>query len=161
MEEWRQIIDYPDYYISNLGNIKSFKRGKEKILKQSNGKDGYFVITIGINKKQFRVHRLIAKHFLEDYSEDLFVDHIDRNRINNNIKNLRMVTNSMNSRNRSKRLYLTSKFKGVCFHKIRNKWIASIARKHLGYFEKEEDAAKAYNDYIVNNNLECYVLNEF
>lgn len=165
-EEWRQITDYPDYYISNLGNIKSFKRGKEKILKQHPNHKGYLLVGI-VNEngqKKFGIHRLMAKMFLEDFCEELYVDHIDRIKTNNVVSNLRMVTNQENIRNQSKRPGCSSKYKGVNFDTNRNKWCAKLKiyykTVNLGRFLTEEDAAKAYNQYIQDNNLEYYVLNE-
>lgn len=47
-------------------------------------------------RKPFRLHRLIAKAFLDNYSEDLQVNHKDGDKSNNHIDNLEMVTNSQN-----------------------------------------------------------------
>ena len=55
-------------------------------------------------------------------------------------------------------------FKGVSFDKTRNKWYCQITinkkSKHLGRFENEIDAAKKYNEYIIENKLEGYILND-
>jgi hypothetical protein len=47
-------------------------------------------------RKPFRLHRLIAKAFLENYSDELQVNHIDGDKSNNNVNNLEMVTPSQN-----------------------------------------------------------------
>jgi hypothetical protein len=83
------------------------------------------------------------------------LDHIDRNRTNNRIANLREATISQNNRNRSKRSRkgrgkkYTSQFVGVCWHKASKKWHAQINRDgkrcSLGTFDSEQDAALAYN----------------
>jgi hypothetical protein len=77
-------------------------------------------------------------------------DHRDGNGLNNQKHNLRKATASQNNMNKGKMsVPCTSKYKGVSFYKITGKWVASICvkgkRYHLGYFDKEIDAARAYN----------------
>jgi hypothetical protein len=75
------------------------------------------------------------------------VDHIDNNRLNNNINNLRFATFKENSRNSKIRSDNTSGIKGVTFNKKMNKWMAQIQmdgkNKYLGLYEKFEDAINA------------------
>lgn len=88
-------------------------------------------------------------HFLVDVPEGFEVDHIDRNGLNNQKSNLRVVTHSQNMMNRNSFKGSSSKYKGVCWHKQCKKWFAQIVlnKKHyyLGLYENEIDAAKAYN----------------
>lgn len=72
-------------------------------------------------------------------------DHIDGNGLNNCRSNLRKVTCSQNQMNTSKRLNCTSKYKGVCWSRRLNKWRCQILRFHLGLFDNEIDAARAYD----------------
>ena len=79
---------------------------------------------------------------------NLVIDHINRNGLDNRKANLRLATvaqNAWNSRKRKSR----SRFKGVCFIKQKRKFRACIwanrKRIHLGYFQNETDAAKAYD----------------
>lgn len=76
------------------------------------------------------------------------VDHKDRNTENDKIENLRPATALQNTRNRRSEEGSTSKYLGVCA--CGKKWRAEIKsrgnEKFLGYFNKEEDAAKAYNE---------------
>ena len=108
---------------------------------------------IGINGKRYKAHRLI---FLwhHGYLPE-FLDHIDGDPTNNNIDNLRKSTGSQNQWNRKKDKSRNGKptlsiYKGVTWHKHREKWQAQIQingeREYLGSFESEIDAAKAYND---------------
>ena len=90
-EQWRPIAGYDMYEVSNMGNVrKTYKNGKVKILKQpdSNGYKQVNLYSNG-NEKNFRVHRLVAFAFIEQVGGKLTVDHIDRDRSNNNIENLR------------------------------------------------------------------------
>ena len=95
-------------------------------------------------KKTIQRHRLIAFCFKglknikgERKGDD--IDHIDGNRLNNSVDNLRIVTNSQNHFNRKNT-------KGYCRHK--NKWQAAIKINqkniNLGRFENENDAKEAY-----------------
>eukprot|EP00919_Chromeraceae_sp_WS-2016_P057197 GHVR01135600.1.p1 GENE.GHVR01135600.1~~GHVR01135600.1.p1 ORF type:complete len:202 (-),score=13.91 GHVR01135600.1:1905-2510(-) len=78
----------------------------------------------------------------------LCIDHINHNILDARRSNLRICTYQQNSSNR-KEATGKSKYKGVFFSKVSNKWTSIISHKrnryHLGLFQKEKDAAKAYN----------------
>lgn len=161
-EIWKEIIGYEGLYeVSSYGNIKSISRTitkgnityvtKDKLLKQSVDTVGYPYVNLSDYKKQktFRVHQLVAIAFLNhtpNKYDGLLVDHIDGNKLNNNLSNLQLVTNRKNSSKDIKNK--TSKFTGVSWHKQSNKWLAQVRRnnkvEYLGVFEKEEEAAIAY-----------------
>ena len=96
-----------------------------------------------------RIHQLVAQEFIEKPDGKNCVDHVDKNRLNNIVENLRWVSSSENSRNRSMRSNNTTGYKGVSFYKRYNKYEANISyegKKHrLGYFETAEQAARAYD----------------
>lgn len=106
-EIWKDIPEHPKYQISSLGRIKSitriipcfqYKRVKtEKILKPYLSNTGYKVISL--DNKRFYIHRLVAQAFLPNPENKPEIDHIDTNRTNNSISNLRWVTRSENNRN--------------------------------------------------------------
>ncbi len=77
------------------------------------------------------------------------VDHINNDRKDNRISNLRENTSSGNNHNKSKTKNASSKFFGVYYSKQRIKWLASITlnnkQYHIGLFKNEIEAAKAYN----------------
>ena len=107
MEEiWKDIPGYEGRYMaSNLGRIKSMNylahEGNEQILKQYNTGKNYLHVRLYKDNKSynFSVHRLIAKTFIDNYSEDLQIDHVDNNRQNNILSNLRLVTQIENMNN--------------------------------------------------------------
>jgi hypothetical protein len=79
------------------------------------------------------------------------IDHKDGNGLNNQKDNLRHCDSAQNMRNSKKRSALTSSpYKGVCYQKKRNRYLASIAvdgkKIFLGRFFQEDDAARAYNE---------------
>jgi hypothetical protein len=163
MEEWRQIEGKGNgnYEVSNLGNIRNKKTGR--ILKQRLNSNGYFYIDLSYDK-HLKVHRLIANAFIPNPENKPFIDHIDKNRTNNNMSNLRWATSQENARNR-KSYSKTSKYQGVTFDKSKNRFKARIMinRKSvgIGHYKTEEEAAIAYNDYLIKNNLhEFFILND-
>lgn len=78
------------------------------------------------------------------------IDHINRDRSDNRIANLRECSHRENSRNRGVYASNTSGVSGVSWYGKLNKWVAYIRagnkRTHLGYFENKDDAIKARRD---------------
>lgn len=102
-ENWKIIDGFKNYQVSNFGNVKSFARGRPKLLKQSYHKD-YMVVSL--NGKYKVVHRLVAEAFIPNTNNLALVDHKDGDRKNNNFKNLRWVSFSENSKNTNTRRIL-------------------------------------------------------
>ena len=160
-EVWKQINDYPNYYISNFGNIKRKERFRQLITDKS----GYKVIQLfndGISKI-YKIHRLVGEAFIENPENKPFIDHIDLDKANNNVYNLRWVTCIESQQHRNKTNKKTSSIhKGVSFSKTENVWKAqiSINKKHfyLGRFKTECEAGLAYNNYIKEHQLEEYFI---
>ena len=164
-EIYKKIDDYDNYEISNIGNVRNINTGK--VLKpRKNRDDGYFRVNLSKNNiiKDFLIHRLIAYAFIPNPENLREIDHIDQNKTNNSITNLRWVSRSNNCRNRPKFKNSSSKYIGVYFHKANGKYQARISinykQKYIGIYDKEDDAGKAFDDYIKKHNLtEFYTLN--
>lgn len=109
LTNYEEIKDFPNYKISNDGIVYStlFK----KILKQQTNADGYKVISLANNKKKktFLVHRLVAEHFIKKIDGKDQVNHIDSNKLNNNVENLEWVTCSENMNH----AYITKKLRQI------------------------------------------------
>jgi len=105
---------------------------------------GYRRIMMG--KKHYKMHRLIWIMHNGDIPENLIVDHIDRNRKNNKIENLRVVSKSLNNVNRDS--------KGYSWDAARKKWRAQASVDNvtitLGRFNTEDEARQAYEDFTTN-----------
>lgn len=148
MEEWKLIKDFEDYEVSSLGRIRSFKWGKERIRKANDDKRGYLGLLLCKDGKQYtrKVHRLVAETFLDRPTNATDVDHIDRDKANNVVNNLRWVTHSVNTSNvpmrknnrlGEKNIYMN---KGMFCAEVRRDGVRS--RKYC----KTLDEAKAWRD---------------
>lgn len=95
------------------------------------------------------IKTVLLHRFLMNPSNKNDIDHINNNSLDNRKINLRECSHSCNMRNRRKNKPGSSKYKGVYFYKPLNKWNAQIEIKgkkiHLGYYQDEIEAAKAYN----------------
>ena len=105
-EEFRQINDYPNYWISNLGRCWNNKT--QKFVGADNG-HGYIIVSLcngRADKQMFKVHRLVMQYFGPPMPEEMNeVDHINTNRTDNRIQNLRWVTRSQNQKNKTGRIH--------------------------------------------------------
>lgn len=93
MDLWRDIPDFEGLYQASAnGEIRSLYTNI--ILKPEISKNGYCKVTLCKDKKRklLSIHRLVAMTYLDNYSENLQVNHKDGNKQNNNVSNLEMVT---------------------------------------------------------------------
>ena len=106
MEIFKNIKGYDGIYqISNLGNVKSLKYNKQRLLKKEITK-GYYRFNLCLNNKtkHFLSHRLVAENFIINNNNKPCVNHIDGNKLNNNFLNLEWVTYSENEIHSYKKL---------------------------------------------------------
>jgi len=171
IEVWRNIPNFNGYQASNLGEIRSvdrvienkanksgLARVKGKVLKQAtNVSSGYKFVNL--SGKVITIHQLIAITFLghKPNGYKLVVDHIDNDRTNNVVKNLRVVTARENCSKRT--VAGSSKYVGVHWCRFRGVWRSSIRingkKVELGAFDCELEASKAYQDKLKTIINEC------
>jgi len=138
------------------------------ILKQSLNTNKYLEITFYSKKTKKHHHIKIHRLFFYWHYGYLpkVIDHIDRDRLNNNIKNLRESTISKNSRNVKKiNKKTSSKYKGVSWSKKNKIWRVNVCLNYkniyAGDFHCEDEAGQAYNNKIRKLGLEeTSVLND-
>lgn len=165
-EHLRKILDYCTE--TGVFRRKTVAKGGIGSVAGSLRGDGYIRIGVTCNGvfKSYAAHRL-AWLYVHGVMPDCIIDHIDRNRTNNSIGNLRLSDCSENAINTSKKKIAgSSKWAVVSFHKVRGMWRATIRRKgklhHIGHFKTEDDAAQAYMicaeiNAIVRNNAIMFV----
>ncbi len=114
---------------------------------------GYATRTVPTyNGKQETIfmHRWLWVHIMGHIPYDLEIDHTNGDKLDNLLENLRLVTRRQNAHNRKERREgkTTSKFVGVSWSNIANKWQAQIQvngkQYHIGLFTNEEEASEAY-----------------
>lgn len=138
MEEWRDIPGFA-YQISSLGRVKSLnatarRKAQDGILKPSTGKRGYLCVGLHKDKsvKYKYIHRLIAEAFIPNPDNKCDVDHINRDRLDNRIENLRWATRKENMQNNGREHnYVSGPF-----------WKVAVPGFNVKMFRSEEEAIK-------------------
>ena len=134
-EIWVNVKNYPNYQVSNFGEVKSLQRqrilGKnkfiqnERILKQHiiNGY-AYVYLTKNSKTKGFRVHRLVAENFIDNPNNYPCINHKDENKLNNRVDNLEWCTNKYNNNYGSfKKKIANSRYKKINQYDLDNNYI--------------------------------------
>lgn len=101
LEVWVKIKNYPKYEVSNLGRIISYNNKNPRLLNGSI-RCGYKVVDLWNedgNTGNILLHRIVAETFIPKIEGKDFVDHIDGNKLNNKVTNLRWVTKKENYHN--------------------------------------------------------------
>jgi hypothetical protein len=99
MEEFEEIKGFSNYLINKEGKV--WTKLKNRLLKPSLDKDGYYIVDLTKDGKHHKkkVHRLVGIQFIPNPNNLPCIDHIDRNRQNNSLENLRWVNNITNLQN--------------------------------------------------------------
>lgn len=164
-EIWRDVPGYENYYqVSNMGKVRSLdrtvidKNGREyfyksKMLSPTMSK-GYKQATLTMKgrRRTFKISQLVAMAFLghEPDGLKLVVDHINGNRLDDRVENLRIVTQRANASTcfRTNNGTFSSEYVGIHWHSNSLKWRSSIyydgIRINLGSFDNEIEASNAY-----------------
>ena len=161
---WKNIEGYTNYMVSDQGFVMNKKT--LRIFQASTNTSGYHKVDLREDKarKTHLIHVLVAKTHTDNPSGYKCVDHIDHDKTNNHVTNLRWCSSSQNGMNRSKQSSASSSvYKGVSWHKAAHKWHAQITLdgklKHIGYFTSEVKAAIAYSNDAICHFAEFAFLN--
>ncbi len=146
-----EVQDYPNYLIYEDGSVYSNKR--KKFLKPRDNGRGYYTVHLCKDGKHihFLVHRLVAIHYIPNPHNYKEIDHIDRDKCNNHLYNLRWCdrqTNCQNtSFNKNNKLQIKNiqqKEKGYMFQKMIN------GKVHSKRFKTLEEAIQYKEEYLAN-----------
>lgn len=98
----RKVKDYPDYEISEDGIVFNIKTSH--IVAPQLKKTGYYCVWLKNDKgrRLMSLHRILLEAFVPNPDNLPLIDHIDRNRLNNSLENLRWCTHAENCRNRNR-----------------------------------------------------------
>lgn len=103
-----------------------------------------------VDGKYFYVHIMLWRMEGNSIPDGFMLDHIDGDRQNNVIANLRLATSRENQHNKFRQKEGTSEYKGVWYDAKKSKWKAAIrlpeSRLYIGQFETELEAALAYDE---------------
>jgi hypothetical protein len=146
------------YKISNLGNVWSVKRNKPlKPFPRGKGYLGIFLFRNG-DRTVYYIHQLVYMTWIGPLTKDrkYSIDHIDSNKKNNSVKNLRLVTHRENCKLNGYLIWgdkKTSRFTNVS--KKGNKWLASThlngKKVFIGMYDDEFSALKNYDEFMRRN----------
>lgn len=146
------ITGFSKYQVSACAKIRNIATGK--ILNNNSLSSGYQIVRIknddGLIKPVY-VHHIVAKTFIP-FIEGYEIDHIDRDKSNNNLTNLRYLTRSQNCLNQGPRNKL---YKGV--YKKHSKYEVRVCRRYIGVYNSEREAAEAYNIAAAAHSEYCYL----
>jgi hypothetical protein len=156
MEEiWKAIPGYQGLYeVSNYGNVRSIRYGKERLLKLINNGNGYFKVNLSKDNKMkhCQIHKLVAMAFLGHHPDGHkeIINHKDRNPSNNNLNNLEIVDTRYNSTEWRNDV-------GITWDKSKNRWRSRIIIEgkstYLGLFKDKQDGLDAYQKAL--NEYKC------
>lgn len=139
------------YYDAISGNFtwivaRNSRGGKIKIGSMAGSLSHYGYVDIRIDGNLFKAHRL-AWFLVHSEWPETDIDHINRDKSDNRISNLRLAGRSQNNVNSGIPRNNTSGYKGVWWHKSNERWVAetkfSGKKVCFGYFRSKEDAAAA------------------
>ena len=140
MEEiWKKIDFFDNYEISNKGNVRNCK----KLMKAYHEPHGYISFKLVKDGKYHKryLHTLIANAFIPNLDNKKFVDHINRDRKDNRLENLRWVNSTENNLNTTRR---DREFYGIYWYEERQSYLVKLKVgnkvRYLGWRKNIEDA---------------------
>jgi hypothetical protein len=155
-DEWKKTDDYSNYRIYKDGRVYSEKR--KIFLKPGLNSHGYLtcVLSNDTNKKpkSMKIHRLVGLVHIPNPDDKEMIDHIDRNKLNNNVANLRWVSRSVNCINKS--VSGTIPYRHIGYHKTNKCFAIRIKRNKKYIFQKAMSANKYTLQDVVKVRNELY-----
>lgn len=163
METWVEIEDFPNYEVSDFGNVRNSNTGKilkpRPIVKNEGKYTCYDVNLYNDTRTQgfhHKIHRLVAKAFIPNPDNKPDVDHIDADTSNNKVSNLRWATQTENALNQNNKIRSdnTSGHRNIFFCSQKQKWALNFQENgkiiHCGFYDTKEQAITAKETGIYN-----------
>lgn len=144
----QELIELFEYHPNGIITSR-YAKTKRKIGANVGVKNKHGYLSAKLNNKTYYVHRLIWTICNGAIPDGFDIDHINGNRSDNKIQNLRLVTRQGNNQNlQSSKSNSKTKLLGACFHKASKKFVAQIREdgkyKYIGLFDTAIDAHNAY-----------------
>ena len=147
IEEFRTIKDYPKYEVSNLGKVRN-KNNMKLLSQQLTGREDRTYYTVSFQSKTFFVHRLVAQAFIPNPENKEQVDHINGDRYDNSVNNLRWMTNTENQRNKGRGKNNKTGYKNISWDKSLNKYRFCFHSSTKGRYNTLKEAIKARDEFL-------------
>jgi hypothetical protein len=149
--DFMEIVGYCNYLIYPDGKVSS-KRFPDRYLKPATNKCGYKYVSLCKDGKQktFKIHRLVAIHYIPNPENKREVDHINRDRKDNRVQNLKWATSSENQQNTGIRKNNKIGHKNICYDKPNDRWRYGKTFRGVRidkYFKTLEEAIQFKNEY--------------
>ena len=152
----KQIKDYPNYSF-DLNTNEVYSHYKKRYLKLNLKINRYYRVTLSKNSKlkEFLLHRLVYEAHFGTIPEKMCIDHIDNDRQNNNIENLRLATYSENNMNsKTYKNNLSTGYKNIRLTK-NNTYQVSINKNKKTVYNK---TFKTLEEAIINRDIQLKLI---
>ena len=148
----KQIEGYPNYYVSDQGEVFRNWHGTFKKLKlyEARNRGGYLIAVLSKGKgRGFTVHRLVAQAFIPNPENKPLVDHINGNKQDNRVENLRWATHSENTQY----FYNEQKPNGL-YNPLSDEEKTKYREYKKDYVEKNKEKLKKKQELYLNEHKE-------
>jgi len=131
---------YENVFVNRNGEVKSIIRGKESIRRGTKAKHGYLRLSVG-RAIRFNVHALMAETFLPNPHGLRNIDHINRDKTDNRLCNLRWFSQQDNMLN-------IDRIGNCVYAKDKDRWLAKAGDYLIGTFKTEAEARACKYGYL-------------